>query len=144
MATILNGEQPDYLVHILNDHVHSPQQVYPTLAGGVPVLGGAAWTLGAFVEIVPINTIASPFDIHWVFVENATADSAYELVLYEAAVERARVRFTRDVAGASTEPLISVPCQTVLFAPNSQVQAKLASAAGGPDTGTVSIGYHTY
>ena len=59
-ATILANQ------HIFEEHIHSAQKVYPTLADGVTLTGHAtAWTLGAIVEIIPVNTITSVFDIHY-------------------------------------------------------------------------------
>ena len=137
---IVNGQDPDGLVEILNDHVHSAQGVYPTLAGGATVTGGAAWTLGNYAEVVPNAQIGASFDLHWLWIENVSADTRYELVLYGVTTEIARARFARDVAGSSTEPLISIPVQTVILAAGTQIQAKLASAAGGGETATVSVG----
>jgi hypothetical protein len=132
----------------LLEHVHKPSKVYPTLAVGVTVIGGAAWTLGAFVEIVPLNTITSDFDIHYVSIEAISANDVYELVLYSDAdgvggneVEIGRVRFTRSAIQSAT---LNVPFMTPLISANAQIKAKIASSSGGGDSAVISVFYHTY
>jgi hypothetical protein len=130
--------------HLIEEHVHNESAVYPTLAAGVTVTGHAdAWTLGAYAEIVPASTITGVFDIHFINVEDASADDIYELVLYEVTTEIARVRFVVDtsVFGGG---LPSIPIITPIIAANAQIQAKLATSAGGSDTAVVSVHYHTY
>jgi hypothetical protein len=128
------------LVKSLSEHAHSPSKVYPTLANGVTLTAGAAWTLGALVEIVPINTITSDFDIHHISIEGLSAVEVYEIVLYAATVEIGRVRVTK---AAQLEGTQDIDFQTDLIAANTQIQASVATE-GGSDTATISIKYHTY
>jgi hypothetical protein len=128
------------LLNTMYEHIHGTQKVYPTLAAGVDVLGGAAWTLGEFVEIVPVNTIRTDFDIHYINIANATAADTYELVLYAVSTEIGRVRLTRASGAQQVNP---VPFMTKMIAKDTQIQAKVASASGG-DTLTISLFYHTY
>ena len=135
----------DY-VHTLSEHVHNISKVYPTLVVGKDVLAGAAgppWVLGNFVEIVPINTIASPFDIHWLVIEAITSDAIYELVLYAATTEISRVRFAGQAGLAGTVSFSPIPMLMDIQLPNTQIQAKLACSAGA-ETATISVLYHTY
>ena len=131
-------------VHIMEDHFHKRARVYPTLADWVTVTWAAwSWTLWAFVEIVPVNTITNPFDIHWINIEDASADDEYELVLYAATTEIWRVRFRADtwfLWGAL--PAIHFQCPQQ--AANTQIQAKVASMWWWSDTVDISIHYHTY
>lgn len=128
----------------LLDHVHHQSYVYPTLANGVTITGGAAWTLGNFTEIVPASTITSDFDIHHVSIEAISANDVYELVLYKGAlaseVEIGRVRFTKNAALDAT---LNVPMQTPIVDANERISAKIASATGS-DTATISLFYHIY
>ena len=120
-------------------HLLTASHVYPTLANGVAVLSGAAWVLGNFVEIVPINTIASRFCIHFISVEALTANDVYELVLYTGAdVELCRARFTKNAVQDGT---VNVPVRTTIIPANTQIKAKLATSTGA-DTSTISIMYH--
>lgn len=139
-----NGDNAAYLLHIIEEHMHSESKVYPTLAAPVAVLGdNSAWTLGSFVEIVPVDTITDVFDIHFINIEDADDDDMYELVLYADETEIGRVRFVVDtsVFGGA---LPAIPFQTPLIPANTKIQAKVASSAGGGDTVNISIHYHTY
>ena len=132
----------DY-VHILEEHAHSISKCYPTLAGGVSITSGVVWTLGAFTELIPINTITEVFDIHWLIVESVTDDETYELVFYNVETEISRVRWSSDLAAGGR--ILSVPIPTLmgLQEANSQIQCKLASS-GATETVVISVLYHTY
>lgn len=132
------------ILHVLEENFHSAGMVYPTLANGVVVTGAAGvWTLGSFVEIIPANTVAEDFDIHFINVEGASAAGTYEIVLYNGTtfIGHRRVSFI-DIANSQTLPSISM--QTVIQAKNSQIQAKIANQAGGSETLTLSLAYHPY
>lgn len=129
---------------VMEEHMHSASAVYPTLANGVTITGAAgAWALGNFTEIIPVNTIAEDFDIHFINVEGASASDVYEIVLYAGTTEIGRVRVTFiDIANSQTLP--SVPIQTRIQSKNTQIQAKCANLSGGGETVTISVYYHTY
>lgn len=139
-----NGDSLAARTETLLEHVHSASNVYPTLANGVTVTGGAAWTLGSFVEIVPASTITSDFDIHYLSIEDISATDVYELVLYKGAlaseIEIGRVRFVKNAALDAT---LNIPIQTKIIDANERISAKIASASGS-DNVTFSIFYHIY
>ena len=122
---------------------HSGINVYPTLADSVTVTSNAAaWTLGGFAEVVPINTITAEFHIHRVAVSAASANGEYELVLYNGTTEIGRVSFSRTDKKDDIEGLIF---STEHIAADSQIQAKLAfSGGGGAKTAKVKIWYHDH
>ncbi len=129
-------------LEILDDHIHKPALVYPTLADGVTVTSSAsAWTLGSFVEIIPVSTITEDFDIHYVMIESFSGDDVYELVLYAATVEIGRVRFTRSIVFQAT---LDPPFQCAIQSANTQIQAKLACAGGLSKSVDISLFYHEY
>jgi hypothetical protein len=117
-------------------------EVYPTLAVGATVTTGAgAWVEGAFFPIVAAGVITSAFHIHGIAVETSTlAGGIYELSLYTGVgnAEAARVRF--PIVGGFFGNIVDL-VTGVRIAANSQVDAKLASSIGTPDTITISIRY---
>lgn len=131
----------------LEKHIHSAMKVYPTLADGVTITGAvAAWTLGTIVEIVPASTITDNFDIHWLIIEEVSANDRYEIVLYSGGagseVEIGRQKTVRNTTAGNG--VISIPFQTEIIAANSRISAAIASKSGGSDTMDISIGYHEY
>lgn len=131
-------------VHTLGDHAHSAQKVYPTLANGVLVTGGAgAYVLGSFAEIIPASVVNKPFDIHYVDLEGVVAPGVYELVLYQGAsdTEVGRLRFGTSLA---VDLIVGIPIQTPVIPADARIRAKLASAAGGAQAVTITLAYHEY
>ena len=134
-------------LHTLDDHAHGKSEVYPTMADGVVVTATAnVWTdLGAFAVIAPTNAITVDFDIHFVSVENISANGVYEIVLYAGAdaaeVEIGRKRFSQN---AVQDSIVNVPFQTPMIAANTQIKAKLASDNAVANTVTISLSTHPY
>lgn len=116
--------------------------IYPTLAVGATVsTGNGAWVEGAYFPVVPINAISNPYHIHGVCVETCTlAGGVFELSLYTGVghVEAARMRF--PVVGGFFGNIVDL-VTGVRVAANSQIDAKLASSVGTPDTITMSVWY---
>ena len=131
------------LAETLEEHAHKEAKVWPTMADGIVVTAAATdWTgLGNYAEIAAANDITSDFDIHYISVEDISANGVYELVLYAATTEIGRVRFVQNAVQDST---VNVPFQTPIVAANTQIQAKVASDNAAADTVTISLGYHTY
>ncbi|HEA52315.1 hypothetical protein, partial [Marinobacter antarcticus] len=115
-----NGTSIKAMLHKLDEHAHKSSKVWPTLANGVVVTAGAAWVLGAFAEIAAVNDIAVDFDIHHISVEALSANEVYEIVLYAATVEIARVRVTKN---ANLDGTMNVPVQCPIQPANTQIQA---------------------
>jgi hypothetical protein len=128
---------------VMEEHLHSESCVYPSLAAGVAVLSGAIWTLGNFVELIPINTIVKDFDIHWLVLEAVTDDETYEMVFYNVETEISRVRWSSDLAAGGRVISVPIPTLMPIQLKNSQIQCKLASS-GAAETATISVIYHTY
>ncbi len=128
--------------HRIDEHIHKACRVYPTLAAGVAVAGGAgAWALSAaFIEVVPALAIGAPFDIHHVNIEALDDNTTYELWLYAVEVFIGHIRFTKN---ANLDSIFSQPFQDDIIPADTQIQAKLASAAGN-SVATISLFYHEY
>lgn len=139
-----NGGNEAYILHILEEHMHSESKVYPSLGSPIDILGDSTnWTLGAFIEIVPVDTITDVFDIHYINIEDATDSDTYELVIYANTTEIGRVRAVIDtsVFGGA---LPAIPFQTPLIPANTKIQAKIANSNGGSEGVSISLHYHTY
>lgn len=137
-----DGDSIAAFIHKTDEHNHSTVDVYPTLADDVQVVGAAgAWALGAFKEIVPASTITNDFDIHFIEVSTASANDVFELHLFAVEVLIGKVRFARTT---NQVRIAAKPFQTVIIPANTQIQAKLASAAGGSKTADISIQFHPY
>lgn len=135
-------------VEVLGDHVHSVQLVYPNLAAAVSVVstnGVGTWTPGADTEVIPINTIASQYDIHFVSVATIGANGSFQLDLYQGAdgagTKIASLTFARNDAFTRSFPL---PITTPVLAANRRVYAKLADNDDAGTTVTFKVWYHTY
>lgn len=143
---LVSNEEVLYNQHIAEEHIHSAQKVYPTLANGITLTGhNTAWTLGNKTEIIPVNTITSMFDLHWVNIGEASVTDTYEIVFYKglagAEIEIGRCRVVRAAAQSGTAP---VSLMTPLIPANTRISAALASASGGGDTLELALFYHTY
>ena len=137
-----NGDSVAAFIHTILEHVHSSGDVYPSLANDERVVAAAgAWTLGAFKEIVPVGGITDDFDVHFIEISTASANDVFEVWLYAVEVRIAKARFARTT---NQVRVASKPVQTPIIPANTQIQAKLASQAGGSKTADISIQFHPY
>lgn len=130
----------------LRKYTQSVNKVYPSLADNVLVTGGtAAWELGSFVEIIPVNTITNYFNIHCMGLTYPSAVDCYQIELYSGGsgdeVLIAQVKVCRDTNQGSVSPTCII---TPIIAPNTRISAKIATKGGGNDTITMALGYHEY
>lgn len=129
-------------LYVLENHFHGAAKAIPTGAAGTTLTAGTpAWTLGDAGVIAATNAIQSPYDVHFVLVENIGQNTTYELVLYAIAVEVGRIRFIKS---ATADPTVHMPIMTPLIAANSALNAKIMTASGNADTCRISVFYHTY
>lgn len=143
--------RPTAIVHEIEEHIHSPSKVAPTLASGITLTadGAVAWTLGAFgADIIAAGAVTAPFDIHTISVEASDTAGTYEIVLYYGAtdIECGRCRFT-NTAAKTTRENICIVTSTAAHDPipaNSRVRAKCAHEGGAGETVRISIQYHEY
>lgn len=133
-------------VKTLLEHVHEHGKCYPNLSDAITITGGVAgWALGSFVEIVPSDTITSPFDIHWIYTSSGSVSDEYQVNLYEGTLGNevliCEVPVSRDAAQSGT---ITARVMTLIQAANTRISAKMASKSGGSDTIKIKILYHEY
>jgi len=147
MSHISGKETAFDKAQILDEHFHSEQQVYPTLADGITLTAvndGGTWTLGTVTQIIPAGTITSDFDLHFISLEAISDNGVYELVLYagDSDTEIARARFSRE--GGSDGALRSINVITPIVEAGSRIRGALATDANDGETVTLSLFYHTY
>jgi len=130
-------------IEVMEEHLHSMSQVYPSMQAGVSITSGAIWTLGAFTELIPVDTIIKDFDIHFVVLETVTDDEEYELVFYNVETEISRIRFSSDLAAGGRVISFPIPTLMPIQLKNSQIQMKLGSS-GATETVVLSVIYHVY
>lgn len=134
-----------YIETIL-DHAHNQSRVFPTMSVGSNVETKAAvtWSVSNNYTniIVPASGITSDFDIHYLSIENISANSVCEIILINMTdkTEIGRVRVTKNAAQDGT---MNVPIQTPIQDANDKIGAQMGSSVAGT-TVTFSIFYHTY
>lgn len=132
--------------YISETHVHSVSEVYPpfSVSPAINVISSAAaYAHGALTQIIPINTIAASFDIHWINIHVISATGVYELKLYYGAADTlaATVQFAKTAVMDSTK---EHQCMTLVIPANSVVKASLASSNAAADTVDITLQFHRY
>lgn len=124
----------------------SAKKVYPTMASGVTLTSGSgtAWALGSFIEVIPVNTITSPFKLDTANFAAFSAVATHEIVFYKglagSEIEIGRCRANPGVTGQAVH---DKPLFTETLPANTRVIAKLANPSTSATTVVVSITYHT-
>jgi hypothetical protein len=131
-----------------DEHVHSSAKVYPELASPITLTKGAgAWAAypASKTEIVPVNTIVAPFDIHFILVDTISANGNYTVKLYSglagAEVEIAVVSVVKTAA-ASQEGALPITCP--IQPANTRISAAISSSNAAANTLNLKVHYHTY
>jgi hypothetical protein len=140
------GDSIMALVHVLNDHAHKPQLVYPTLAAAV-TLTKAAGAYAAFptpTEIVPVSTITDDFDVHFITVSNVSANGDYEICLYSGAPASEVLIGCASFQRTANKDHANLKIQTPLIPANVRISAAISSSNAAADTADVKIEYHLY
>jgi hypothetical protein len=142
--SITQNDETKRLSMIINEHLHSEQEVAPNGAASIAIASNvAAWTFGAFTaDIIAAGAVAYKFDIHHIFIASVSQNATYEIQLYYGAADTSAcwVRFTRDAPFTSS---IDLPTITHLIPAGSRIRAKMKDSAGG-GTAIISIYYHAY
>lgn len=133
-------------IHIISEHIHAVQYVYPNLASAVTLTAtndATTWTLGTLVEVVPASTITSVFDIHYIDVSSASANTTYQIRLYYGAgdTECANAVFVKT---SNFDPVVPTSIMTPLIPANSRIRAAVATPDDNGETIDMRIVYHTY
>jgi len=130
-------------VHIINDHIHGVQQMYPSLADPIVVTGGAQWTLGAeSADLIAADVVSKPFDVHHVVVSSPDTNEDYEIAILGGGSIIGSVAFTRTGVFLNS---VQIPIMTPIQPAGTAITAKLADGgAGGGATAGVKVAIHEY
>lgn len=132
--------------HKWNDHTHSVSLYYPSLAANVTLTAGAtAFSLGTITTIIPSSAITNEFDIHFVYVTNASVAGNFMIRLYQgssgAETQIAEMKVSLGIVLNNVAP---VPTMTPLLISNTRVSAAVATSTSGAASIDIALNYHTY
>jgi len=131
----------------IEEHLHGQSLVYPQLASPITLTSAAGiWAAyPAPTEIVPVNTVVTDFDIHWVSISAISANGDYMLRLYTGAalseVFLSEFDFYRTAVQSQEG---SAPIITVIVRKNTRISAAISSGNAGANTVNVKVRYHVY
>lgn len=142
------GNNP-ILAHLntLYYHAHGEAFVYPDLASNIVLTSAAtAWaSTGAKTEVIPVNTLTSVFDIHFINISNVSANSQFQIDIFSglggAEVKIGSTRGSRTaVQSFNGEKRIMIPQQPA----NTRISCRLSDSTAGTITLNVSFEGHYY
>ena len=130
-------------VHLLEEHIHKRQYIYPSLADPIVLTGGAQWVLGAAsADLIAAAAIPAPFDIHHVIVSDPDTNEDYEIAIFGDGAEIGSIAFTRTNNFLSS---IQVPIMCEIQPAGTAITAKVADGgAGGGATVGIKVSTHMY
>ena len=137
------------LAHLntLYEHAHGEAFVYPSLADNVQLTSAAtAWaSTGNKIEVIPVNTLAKAFDIHFINISNISANSQFQIDIFSGlAGAEVKIGSTRGARTAvqsfNGEKRIQIPQQPA----NTRISARLSDSTAGTITASISFEGHFY
>lgn len=145
----INGRDYDSeRLHVIEEHLHSHNHVYPSLSSAITLSAStAAWTYGAWVQIIPALTITEEFDLHYISIESFSTVGSYQVQLAEGTTaSNTAICELRAVADASRTPRQAIPIMTPILDANKGVVGRVAfgATALAANSVEVSLFYHEY
>ncbi len=126
-------DQHQRKIGLINEQTHSGvYSLYPTLADGVVVTSGAGvYVMGAYVQIIPANTITKAFYITSIFLNRVSGNAGFEVeVATGAAASESKIAtvFVRtDILTCSNVCVLPIP---IKVASNTRISARSADSTG--------------
>jgi len=131
-------------------HIHNPSYVYPNDCSLVAALTSAtANTFGNFAELIPANGITVSFDIHWLNIQDVSANGTYILELHEVSNDDLQVSekylgslsvSRQDNFTRSTQIYMQIP----VVAANKRIGVRAKKSGAGAGTISFNVMYHDY
>lgn len=131
-------------IDLVHEQVHSGNHlVYPTLAAAIVATSSAvAWTMGNYIEIIPVNSVKNMYYITGIVVNNMVIDSEYEINIATGlgAAEVIIGTFTHETHDTNLSCIIPLS-QPLKVSSNTRISARCASENAAPDTCTIKLMY---
>jgi len=129
--------------HYAAVHIHHEQLIAPWGAVPVTLTAGAMWVLGVFsADILADAWGTQVFDLHWVWLSNASANATMDIIIYAGAADEICAYTTMTRTGVQTNSFQGA-CQSMKMVAGSRIRAKMMSENAGQAV-DIKLGYHTY
>lgn len=135
------------VIKLIREHIHNQVFLYPAKTASIQ-LQKALGVWAAYptpTEIIPANSIAYDYDLHFLNVSAISANGEYTIALYKGDIgseiligEYGAVR--NAVQSQEGSRVIITP----LLSPNTRVSASLSSSNNAQDTINIKVEGHTY
>jgi len=127
------------LAQAIFDGAENERRVYPSLAAGATIISANAdWIYGAYATVVPINTIASDYQVLALSIESCNRDAVYQLELYKGIGDDIVTAVRFAVEGGFFGNQVYVIGSERVDA-NSQIRGRLASSNGAAEIATITM-----
>lgn len=138
--------------HEVKEHMHSESWCYPDDVSAPITLTGAvgANTYGAWTLIIPAATFSAYYDIHYVTLENFSANDVYRVqfgigATYIGFGTTGSVKRSAVATDFSDVPVLTGTSDHAICNGTTQaLYARVKTAGGGSDTADISVVGHSY
>lgn len=155
VVDVIGNKTDDYIgtsiyssLYKLVYHTHSIGKVYPLLANPITLTKAVnAWVAfpASKTEIIPVNTVTRPFNIHFVLVSTLSAIGDYIIALYSgSAGSEVIIGYVATSRSANGITEAMVPTLTNIIPANTRISAALTSGNATADTVRIKVFYHEY
>ncbi len=132
-------------IDLINEHIHTGvYNLYPTLSDGIVVTSGAGiYAMGAYVEIIPSNTIKTTFYMTNIFLNRVSTNAGFETEIAkgDAGSESKIATVFIRTSDTTCSNLCSLPIP-IKIPSNTRISARCADSVGS-STIRVRIHYKT-
>ena len=122
-------------------------KLYPTGVTPITLTSSATLdTFGAYVEIVPVDTIIKPYDPNILYLANVSDFARYYVVEIACGLAAAEVVIGRVVCGAAaaSKGVLQFDIGSEILAANCRLSGRVKDDEAAANTIDVAIGYHEY
>jgi len=131
-------------IDIIHEQIHSGQSlIYPSLAAAIVSTSSAvAWTMGNYVEIIPVDTITTMYYITGIVINNMVIDTEYEVNVATGlgAAEVIVGTFTHETHDTNLSCIIQLS-PPLKISSNTRISVRCATENAIADTCTIKLMY---